>query len=317
MALRLEQLRYFATVAEEGQITRAARKLHIAQPALSQAISQLEAELGIELLERHPRGVALTPAGDRFLEKARAALTATNEAALTAESLARAASQTIEVGYIGPLPTAHAPELFGAFAQTHPDASVSFRELPFPTGPTGSWLEEVDVAFCHLAGADPRVLAQPLRAERRAVVAPSQHELAAYGELTVDDVLDETFISYHPMVQQAWAGRHSLDDHRGEPARRVTADRVRTPAEMLKSMSMRQAITTVPVSDAAIIERTLRGVEAIPIRDADPMVLALMWRADQESPLVDDLVALARELAADQDSASTRSATESTIREAR
>src|SRR5213593_484826 len=102
MPLRLEQLRYFVTVAEEGQMTRAARKLHLAQPALSQAIAQLEGELGIDLLERHPRGVTLTPAGEAFLPKARAALDADTDAALTARSLARAARDTMEVGFIGP-----------------------------------------------------------------------------------------------------------------------------------------------------------------------------------------------------------------------
>jgi DNA-binding transcriptional LysR family regulator len=84
------QLRYFVTVAEEGQITRAARRLHIAQPALSQALAQLEAELDIVLFERHPRGVTLTPAGEAFLVKARAALAA--EAETVQVALSRSAS---------------------------------------------------------------------------------------------------------------------------------------------------------------------------------------------------------------------------------
>ena len=81
MGFKRGQLRYFVTVAEDGQMTRAARRLHIAQPALSQAISQLEAELGIELLVRHPRGVTLTPAGEAFLPKARAVVASEQDAA--------------------------------------------------------------------------------------------------------------------------------------------------------------------------------------------------------------------------------------------
>ena len=74
MAFKRNQLLYFITVADEGQITLAAAKLHIAQPALSHAITALESELGLELFERHARGVTLTPAGRTFLEKARMAL---------------------------------------------------------------------------------------------------------------------------------------------------------------------------------------------------------------------------------------------------
>ena len=74
MAFNRDHLRYFVAVADEGQITQAARRLFMAQPALSQAISQLETELGLKLLDRHARGVTLTDAGETFLEKARAAV---------------------------------------------------------------------------------------------------------------------------------------------------------------------------------------------------------------------------------------------------
>src|SRR5438309_10983788 len=104
MSFKRGQLLYFVTVADEGQITRAAAKLHIAQPALSHAIMQLESELGLPLLERHARGVTLTPAGETFLPKARLALAAAMDAAQTAQSLAHAAKAAIEVGFIGSPP---------------------------------------------------------------------------------------------------------------------------------------------------------------------------------------------------------------------
>src|SRR5437762_3398182 len=170
MPLRLEQLRYFVAVAEEEQLTRAAHRLHLAQPALSKAISQLEGELGVELFARQARGVALTPAGTAFLTKARIALAATADAVWTAERLARAARGTIRVGFIGPPPMLNAPELFAVFADAHPEAEISFHGLPFPSDPTPSWLGEVDVAFCHSPPEDARVRVQAVRSEPRVIL---------------------------------------------------------------------------------------------------------------------------------------------------
>jgi DNA-binding transcriptional LysR family regulator len=295
MEFRRGQLRNFVTVAEDGQMTRAARRLHVAQPALSQAISQLESELGLVLLERHARGVTLTPAGEAFLPKARAAVAAADDAVRTAGALVRAASATMNVGFIGPAPMVNAPELFGEFADAQPDAKVAFRELPFPSSPTTSWVQEVDVVFSPPPTPERCVRFQGVRLEPRAVVVPNDHPLAERSELAVADVLDELFIGYHPDVQPAWAGFGSFDDHRGKPAR-LTRERARTPPEMLTMMATRSAITAVPLSDARVIQEVLRGVVAIPVRDANPAVLSLMWLEDNRNPCVQALVALAASL---------------------
>jgi DNA-binding transcriptional LysR family regulator len=296
MPFKRGQLRYFVTVAEEGQMTRAARKLHLAQPALSHAIAQLESELGIELLERHARGVRLTSAGETFLDKARVALAATTDAAMTAKSLARAARTTMEFGFLGCPPNLHTPELFAAFAEAEPDARISFHELPFPNGTTSSWLEDVDVAMCHLPTADPDVCVQPLRSEPRVAVLPESHPLAERGELEVADVLDETFVGYDPAVQPLWAGFWRLDDHRGkEPAQ--SFEHAMTAPKLFATIASCRGITTVPACQAAMIQRLLRGVVAIPLRDARPAVIGLVWHGRNHNPLVHSLASVARRLA--------------------
>jgi DNA-binding transcriptional LysR family regulator len=296
MSFKTDQLHYFVTVADEGQITRAARKLYIAQPALSQAISQLESDLGLQLLERHPRGVRLTPSGEAFLDKARTVVARERDVELTAKSLARAARGVLEVGFIGPPPPMTAAALFGAFGAAHPDAEISFRELPFPRGTTRSWLETVDVAFCQSPERDERIGIQPVRVEQRWLVAPASHPLSGRQEVVVEQVIDEAFIGYHPTVQPGWAGFHSLDDHRQGPPRALTEDHVATSLEMLGLLTGTAAITTLPAADARLISQILPGVAAMPISDANSAAVSLVWDEEDPHPLVSALLETARDL---------------------
>lgn len=296
MPFRRGHLRYFVTVADEGQITRAANKLHIAQPALSQAISQLEQELGIELLIRHARGVSLTLAGEVFLPKARAALAADTEAALTAQSLARAADQKLDIGYAGAPPAMKIPELFTSLQNAFPHADVSFRELSFPRGSTSEWLGDADAALCHCPAEDPAITAQVLRREPRAVVTYTGHRLAHADELDCDALRDETFIGYHDTVQPDWVAFHDLDDTFGGPPK-LTEVRARRPADMFMLIAGRQALTVIPTADAAILLSVLRGIVAIPLRDAPPSLFTIVWRSDNPSPLVRALATIAQGIA--------------------
>ena len=282
-------------VAEEGQLTRAANRLHIAQPALSQAIAQLESQFGVELLERHARGVSLTPAGEAFFLKARAALAAVADADLAARSHSRAGSSRVEWGFSGWPPMVQAPELYSAFAAASPDAQVSFRSLSWPRGTTASWLEPVDVALCFSPTPHSEVELLPLRAEPRVVLAASPHPLAERRELTVTEVLDETFCGANPSLEPVRAAFWRLDDHRGRPAEKTFGE-ADNPQEMVAVIASGRAIATAPASSGPTFEAAVPGVVAIRLTDADPTVLSLVWHKDNPNPLVDLIVAIARHL---------------------
>jgi DNA-binding transcriptional LysR family regulator len=290
MPFRPDQLRYFVTVAEEGQVTRAAAKLHIAQPALSQSIAKLEAELGFLLFERGARGVTLTPAGETFLEKARYALDAETEAEQTGEALARSEKHTLRWGFIGAPPGLHSPGALKAFAEAHPEIEVRYQELPFPLTPTSRWLSEVDLAVCHTPTPDPSVWQRRIAREPRTVLAPGSHRLASFAELTVAEILDETFIGYHPSTDPTWAGFWSLDDHRGGSPRHMTVDQASNAQEVLAALAVRNAITTAPASVANAVASTARGIVMIPLLDARPADVVLTGREDRRSPTVDTAV---------------------------
>ena len=290
----LRQLRYFVMIAEEGQITRAANRLHIAQPALSQAIAQLEARLGVALFVRHARGMTLTPAGEAFLDAARTALTALEEADRAARSHTPACDR-IEWGFIDWPPMIQAPELFAAFSEAHREVEVCFRELSRPRHTTSDWLETVDVALCFSPTPHPEVELQALRSEPRAAVMARSHPLAKHSDLGLTDVLDETFCGNHPSLEPVRAGFWNLDDHRGSPAR-TTGDEACNAHEAIAIIASGRAITTAPYSAAMTFLALMPSVVAIPLRDADPTVLTLVSHKQPHNPLVDSIIALAHAL---------------------
>jgi DNA-binding transcriptional LysR family regulator len=282
------------TVAEEGQMTRAAKRLQLAQPALSQAIARLESQIGVRLLERNPRGVTVTPAGQAFLEKARATLEAAEQAQATARSWARAQSGRMLIGFLSLTPPMMAGSLFERFAREHPEVSLEWRELRYPTLDAAGWLADADAALIWMPPTGPGLSSHVLRTSPLVAAVSERHPLADRAELTVAEVVDEIFpgiIGCDP----GWLGFWGLDRYRGGPARR-TEDRAVSPEEVASIVASGRAVTTVPEMVAIPFHQL--GIRAIPLTDADPALLTLVWPEMTTSPLTEDLVELAREMTA-------------------
>lgn len=291
--LDVRQLRYFVAVAQEGQMTRAAHRLQLAQPALSQAIARIEAQVGLKLLERHPRGVSLTPAGEAFLEKAQTTLAAMDDIQATARSWARHADGRLHAAFLSMTPPMMAGDLFQRFMAEHPDVSIEWRQLGYPTLTPREWLGDADAALIWFAPTGPGLATQPIRTSPLVVVMGERHPLADRSELTVADVLDEPFPGVVDWCDPGWLGHWGLDAYRGGPARR-TDDLAVTPEEVASIVASGSAITTVPAIVAVPFHHL--GIRAIPLVDAAPAVLTLVWPDGSPTPLVEDLAALAREI---------------------
>src|SRR5882724_10272809 len=157
--MELRHLRYFVAVAHEGHITRAAEKLHMQQPPLSQQIKALEEEIDAALFIRHPRGVALTDAGRSFLADAEAVLAAVDRAAARAQRTARGETGRIAVGF-----TTSAPfhpvvaRAIRQFRTTRPDVSFVLEETGSSELVGGVREERLDIAFIRSALVDPEGL---------------------------------------------------------------------------------------------------------------------------------------------------------------
>src|SRR5882724_2262296 len=128
--MELRHLRYFLAVGEEEHYGRAARRLRIAQPALSRQIQDLEGEIGFQLFDRLPRGVKISTAGKLFLDDARRILQQVNEATARSQRVARGQSGTLRVGF-----TENAswhgvvPDSFRRFRERQPDVELQLRPL--------------------------------------------------------------------------------------------------------------------------------------------------------------------------------------------
>ena len=198
--MELRHLRYFIAVAEEGHITRAAERLGMQQPPLSQQIRLLERELNVQLFRRKPRGVELTDAGQAFLTDARGILAQIDHAFATTRRTARGEQGRIAIGFTSSAPFhPYVPRVIRAFREAFPLVSLTLEE----SGTTELILdlreERVDAAFIRTPVADPSGLTvEPLLEEAMIVALPAQHALAESKDkgVALKRLAGETFIVY-------------------------------------------------------------------------------------------------------------------------
>jgi len=197
--MELRHLRYFVAVAEEAHITRAAERLGIQQPPLSQQIRALERELDVQLFRRKPRGVELTDAGQAFLERARAILDQVERAFATTRRTARGEQGRVVVGFTSSAPFhPFVPRVIRAFREISPLVSLVLEESGSSELVQGLHNEEIDAAFIRSPLADVvGLVVRPLLEEEMVVALPAGHALANdSGALPLSALANETFILY-------------------------------------------------------------------------------------------------------------------------
>jgi DNA-binding transcriptional LysR family regulator len=287
----LRQLRYFVAVAEEGSLTRAAARLHIAQQSLSQQIRTLEAQLGVTLFERSSRGVTLTDVGAVLLREARPVLARADRAVEAVRRAARGEQGELRVGFLSTVANYLMPPVVRAFRERHPGVALHTEDLTIAALVAALRDGTLDAGLSRPPRVDDLATEVVLR-EPVAAVLPEGHRLAGRAELTLADLADEPWVLTPRSSWPPWHRRFDEDFARAGFRPRVV-QRSTTPQGLLALVAAGVGVTRLMLSS-----RSLRdgGVVFVPLA-GDEALVVLVWREDAPNPVLPALRGVVHEVA--------------------
>jgi DNA-binding transcriptional LysR family regulator len=231
--MELHQLRYFVAVADEGSFSRAAAKVRVAQPSLSQQIRKLEAELGQPLFDRLPRSVVITEAGRCLLEYARQILASIGDARRCVDELKGKIAGDVAVGAIPTIAPYVLPELVVTFQKHYPDVILHIVEDV--TAGIARRIEagELDIALASTCQKSPTLRIEHLSKEPLIALVPEGHPLANQRAITFEDLKSQRFLLLHEMHCLSQQVHHLLESHRLHPQVALAGSQLTTIANMV------------------------------------------------------------------------------------
>ncbi|SFO71351.1 DNA-binding transcriptional regulator, LysR family [Cohaesibacter marisflavi] len=292
--MELRHIRYFLAVAEEGNFTRAAEKVGIAQPPLSQQIRDLETEIGVQLFHRVPHGAELTTAGQAFLERVIALPNIAKEASEAARRAARGETGTLNLGFTGAsLLNPTVSRLIRTFRRDHPDVSFKLEE--------GNSVElrddllngTLDIAILRPNHDDPKnILTHPLSSERLIAAIPTSRDPEPDSdEIDLFLLRDEPLVltprhiglSLHDSAISA-CRRAGFEPRLGQPAPQITS--------IMSMVSAEQGISLVPecMRQLALENVSYKHLKDLPMK----ATIATAILRGTPSPTASAFIALAR-----------------------
>ena len=290
--MELRHLRYFVTVAEELHFGRAAERLSIVQPSLSQQIQQLENELGFPLFYRTKRSVELTDAGKVFLVEAKHVLAQVQEAKRAAQRAYRGEVGRLVIGYISSSTYDLLPMMLRVYRERFPDVEVGLRELTTQEQVRALEEEYIDVGLMRLPINAPMINVEVVRREPIVCVLPEGHPLASRERIAVSLLADEPFV----LQSSQRGGGYYVQLMKLCLSSGFTPNVVQEVTEMHTIVSLVAAgmgISLVPLSahnirSQGVVYRALEGPPAL-------TEMAVAWLRNSRSALVQNFLAVARE----------------------
>jgi DNA-binding transcriptional LysR family regulator len=281
-------LRYFAAVAAEGNLTRAAERLFVSQPALTKQVKQLESQLGVRLFTRSRAGMTLTPAGQVLAGRTPAVLASWEEALRETKTAACRAAQVLRIGFMSSAANEATQQIIAAFARCRPGWRVDMQQAAWSDPTAGLAGGHVDAALLRLPfpGQDD-VRIEVLLSEPRWVALPAAHPLAARDQISFRDLWDEPFVA--APAESGWWRDYWLatGERQGHPVRiGYITDQ---PDAWLAAIANGYGIALAPESAARYYARP--GITYRPVTGVSPSQAGVAWPpANDTDPVVQDFV---------------------------
>ncbi len=290
--IELRHLRYFIAVAEELHFGRAAARLHMAQPPLSQQIRQLEEELGFQLFHRTKRSVQLTEAGAVFLAECQRIVQQLEQAVQLGQQVSRGERGQLVLGFVSSAAYSVLPTLLQTFRAAAPEVSLELHELT--TNQQVQWLRDrrMDVGLVRPPIDEPDFCLMPLFEEPLVVALPQPHPLAQQPVVSLQDLAGKPFILFpRPLAPGLYDQIISLCQQGGfSPAIVQEAIQMQT---IISLVAADMGVAIVPLS-LQNLQRT--GVVYRELKEPTPKAaIALLTRQSDPSPTVQRFLAIAQQ----------------------
>lgn len=292
-SIELRHLRYFTAVAEELHFGRAAERLGMAQPPLSQQIKSLEELVGYPLFERRPQ-VRLTTAGGALLEVARRTLAQVEEGLELTRRAGRGEAGKISVGFAASILTTALPEILRTYREQYPGVELRLRELSSAAQAAALAEGSIDVGFVResvVQGSD--LICEPILREEFVAVLPPAHALAGREQLPLGDMAEEPFVHFPRAVAPA------LYDQIADACRRAgfRPRVVQEAQEWLTILGLVEAGLGVSLVPASFRRLRWGGVQYRPLAPPREFTdVFVCWRAAPLVPAVVPLIQIARSI---------------------
>lgn len=285
----IRHLWLFLAVAEEQNFGRAAKRLGMSQPPLSEQIQVLEQALKVTLFERSRRGAKLTPVGAAILPAVRKFAEQLERLELAVEEAVAGQSGMLTIGAISTAMFDVLPGLINQLNQQYPHLTVSVREIDSVEAVPALEAGDIDLAFARLDGdLGTAIQSLPLREDRLMVALPSDHALAARTRISLSSLASEPLVMFSRKVSPVYFDNLIATCRANGFSPRILHE-VRSVASQIAFVSCGQGIALVPASlkklapDNVVLRALTQKLNVV--------TTAVAWNSERPNPLVTELVA--------------------------